>query len=334
MKRSGAMRAATIRRELGGHVVQAGFEGLSRAASLHPRAAPRRHGVEVRRDVLYGPQAAHHLDVWRPVEQGPHPCVLYVHGGGFRILSRKTHWIMALLLARQGYVVVNIDYRLAPANPYPAAIHDTCRAWLWMQEHIAAFGGDASRSVVAGESAGANLVSGLALASVHDFEGHERIVRDVYEAGSSPGAVLAACGLFQVSEPERHWRGKPAYPSWLEDRIREVSEAYLCGDTSSPTDLANPLTFLENTDNDPALASLPPFFLPVGTRDPLLSDTRRLDAALRRHGVTTCTRYYLGGVHAFHAFIWSAASKRCWQDTYRFLDRHVPGSRRSQQHGP
>lgn len=327
-------RTRRLAKRFGGQLTRAFFEGSSRAASLHPKSSPARHGLQVVRDVSYGPLPEQKLDIWRPVEPGPHPCVLYIHGGGFRILSKETHWIMALLLARRGYVVMNIDYRLAPRHPYPAAIQDACRAWLWMQEHAHLYEGDASRSVVAGESAGANLASGVALASVHAFEDHAPVVREVFEHEASPGAVLAACGLFEVSDPERHWRDRPNYSPWLKDRILEVSEGYLSRGTTSPTDLANPLTFLENHSDSAELASLPPFFLPVGTRDPLLSDTRRLDRALRRHGVKACTRYYPGGVHAFHAFIWSRASKQCWRDTYDFLDRYVPGSRTSQEHGP
>ena len=53
--------------------------------------------------------------------------MLYVHGGGFRILSKDTHWIMGLAFARRGFLVFNIGYRLAPKHPFPAAIADAVR---------------------------------------------------------------------------------------------------------------------------------------------------------------------------------------------------------------
>ena len=41
------------------------------------------------------------------------------HGGGFSMLSKDTHWLMAMMFARRGYVVFNVNYRLAPQWPYP-----------------------------------------------------------------------------------------------------------------------------------------------------------------------------------------------------------------------
>jgi acetyl esterase len=68
---------------------------------------------------------------------------------------------------------------------------------------------------------------------------------------------------------------------------------------------------------------LPPFFVPVGTRDPLLDDTRRLEKALAGLNVPCEARYYPGGIHAFHAMVWDPAARRCWRDALAFLDRHM-----------
>jgi acetyl esterase len=68
---------------------------------------------------------------------------------------------------------------------------------------------------------------------------------------------------------------------------------------------------------------LPPFFAPVGTKDPLLDDTRRLEKALASLGVPCEARYYPGGYHAFHALVWDPSARRCWRDALAFLDRHM-----------
>ena len=65
-------------------------------------------------------------------------------------------------------------------------------------------------------------------------------------------------------------------------------------------------------------------FATVGTRDPLIDDTQRLEAALRARGVRHEARYYPGEMHAFHALIWRDNAKRCWRDTFRFLDDVMP----------
>ena len=68
---------------------------------------------------------------------------------------------------------------------------------------------------------------------------------------------------------------------------------------------------------------LPPFFFAVGTRDPLLDDTRRAQAALERRGVEVETRIEPKGVHAYHAFIWTKKARGCWRQALDFVDRHL-----------
>lgn len=314
-----------LRMHAGAFVVDNFFRIASRAGRLHPQARPARHNVEVIRDIPYREGSKlpeHRLDVWRPTDQkGPLPVLLYVHGGGFRILSKETHWIMALAYARRGYLVFNISYRLAPKHPYPAAVEDACDAYEWVTRHAAAYNGDLSRFALAGESAGANLVTALAVAAC--YKRPEPFAKKVFDTGVVPKAVLPACGVLQVSDPGRFSRRKKL-PSWLMDRIHEVSESYLRKvDVTQEgiLDLADPLTLFERGDK-PA-RPLPPFFAPVGTKDPLLDDTRRLKAALDKMGVECEARYYTGELHAFHALVFRPNARQCWADTYRFLERHI-----------
>jgi len=94
------------------------------------------------------------------------------------------------------------------------------------------------------------------------------------------------------------------------------------------TELADPLRVLEESVAGLAVQRgwdrpLPPFFAPVGTRDPLLDDTRRLEKALVALNVPCEARYYPGGIHAFHALVWDPAARRCWRDALAFLDRNM-----------
>ncbi len=305
------------------------FESLAALGALHPAASPRRHGVEVERDVVYGDdQRWHQLDIYKPVTRpGPWPVVFYVHGGAFHLLSKDTHWLMGLVFARYGYLVINISYRLAPAHPYPAAIEDTCTAYRWLAANLERLGGDPTRVAVAGESAGGNLVTALALAATQ--ERAEPWARAVYDTGLVPKAVLPFCALLEVSRPDRH-RARRRMPGWIEGMIRDASTAYLHGHSLEPSDataLADPLRVIEaaaGLPHEPHFARpLPPFFAPVGTRDPLLDDTRRLEKALASLNVPCEARYYAGGIHAFHALVWDPAARRCWRDALGFLDRHV-----------
>src|SRR5690242_19576954 len=205
------------------------FRTISAIGKMHPLARPERHGVAVEHDVRYCASESdwHHLDIYRPVHRpGPWPVVFYVHGGAFRLLSKDTHWLMVLTFARFGYMVVNISYRLAPRHPYPAAIEDTCAAYVWMADRLEALGGDPGRVAIAGESAGGNLVTALALAACQRRP--ESWARAVYDNGIVPRAVMPFCGLLEVSNPER-FSQRRKLPRWVDGMIRDASTSYLHG---------------------------------------------------------------------------------------------------------
>ncbi len=311
------------------------FRGLSRLGSLHPSARPERHDVEIVRDVAYDDSGLpeHRLDIYRPkvLDRGEAervPVILYVHGGGFRILSKDTHWVMGLAFARRGYLVYNISYRLAPKHPFPAAIHDVAAALDWVREHAPGHGGDLSRLAFAGESAGANLVTSLSLMT--SYRRPEPWAQRVFDSGIRPKAVVAACGIYHVSDVERFRKRWPHMSGFIHDRLTEVSEAYL-GDVErhDPThlELADPLIVLER--GQAPERALPPFFAPCGTADPLIDDTQRLASALGELGVECEARYYPGELHAFHALVFTPNARRCWGHTYAFLDRHLGSTPRS-----
>ncbi len=325
---------ATVRQRFGRALFDYGLRGLANLGQLHPSARPHRHGVEVLADLPYldpdDGSPAHRLDVYRPrpepppadrshrVYGPPYPVVLYVHGGGFRVLSKDTHWVMALALARRGMLVFNINYRLSPQHPFPAALIDCCAALAHVARQAQALGGDLGRLVLAGESAGANLVTALTLLTC--VQRPEPWARRVFELSLVPRAVLPMCGMLQVSDSERFARRKQL-PQWVSDRLTEVTHAYLQKSPAEQLDLADPLVVLEGA---PALARpLPPFFAGVGTRDPLLDDTRRLGQALTRLQVPHELRYYPGELHAFHALVYRPQARQCWRDQFAFLERYL-----------
>lgn len=320
-----------LRRKAGGKAIRWTLEGLAQSAAYHPNASPSRHGLERIRDISYGPGNHQNLDVWRPVDRGdgPLPVILYIHGGGFRILSKESHWIMALALARRGFVVFNIDYRLAPEHPFPAAVEDACRAWCWVHENAARFGGDPTRISLGGESAGANLSTTVTIASC--YERPEPYAREVFATGVVPEAVIAACGIFQVSEVQRFWQKYPRTPNFVRDRCEEVAEGYIgardMAHRPGEHDLADPLVFLERAA--PPARKLPPFLIPVGTRDVLIDDAKRMKRALEGLDTHCDVPIYEGEIHAFHAFVWRPAARQCWRDIYAFLDTHAPGAARA-----
>jgi acetyl esterase len=310
-----------LRQRVESKAVEGLFEVLSALGRRTPLSNLDRHGVEAIHDVPYlrTGREIHSLDVYRPRDfSGSLPICLYVHGGGFRLLSKDTHWLMGLIFARRGYLCFNINYRLAPTHPFPAAHEDMAAAWRWVLDNAHLYGGDTSRIVVAGESAGANLVTGLTLAST--YERPEPWARTIFEGQRVPDAVCAACGFFEVDNHDRYT--DMGYHRFFVDRLTEIVDEYRSRARVLHDDhlaLCDPLSFLE--DGELPDRQLPPFFLPVGEWDFLKHDNRRLKRALDRLGVDAEAREYPRGLHAFHAMPLSRQARRCWADHFTFLDR-------------
>ena len=121
-------------------------------------------------DVAYGEHPhRHRLDVYRPdTIAGPRPVVIQVHGGGW-VTGHKRQQAMPLLhhLVHQGYVTVSINYRLGPRWRFPDQLVDVKRAIAWTRDHIADHGGDPTKLIITGGSAGGHL-SALAALTPND----------------------------------------------------------------------------------------------------------------------------------------------------------------------
>jgi len=156
-------------------------------------------GVQVARSQAYGPDPRHLLDVFTPVSAGaPRPVLVFVHGGAFMGGDRRTgdspfYDNVMLWAVAHGMVGVNMTYRLAPQNPWPAAQEDLAKALTWVRANIAARGGDPARIVLMGHSAGA--------AHVAQYVGHPRF--HIAPGGGIAGAIMVS-GLFDLATAERN----------------------------------------------------------------------------------------------------------------------------------
>ena len=98
--------------------------------------------------------------------QAPQPALLYLHGGGFVIGSAATHDALCRQLAlRSGWMVLSLDYRLAPEHRFPTAFNDSWDALQWLHAHGEMLGVDTHCLAVGGDSAGGTLAAACALAA-------------------------------------------------------------------------------------------------------------------------------------------------------------------------
>ena len=129
--------------------------------------------------------------------------------------------------------------------------------------------------------------------------------------------------MLEVSNVERFARIRKM-PKFIQDRIEEVTDAYLLNQASLPAgelELANPLHIFEGGRQPDR--RLPAFFLPVGADDVIADDTRRLFDALKRMDADCDACYYPNEGHAFHALIWKDNARACWRHTFDFLFERV-----------
>jgi acetyl esterase len=301
------------------------FHVVAKVRKSMPGSDPARHDVHVLRDVVYGPTSdvGHKLDIYVPGRSPkPLPVVMYVHGGGFRMLSKETHFGMAMAYARRGYLVFNINYRYGFQHPFPTPLEDACEAFLWVHRHAAEYGGDATRIALSGESAGGNLVTALSLLTVTARE--EPLFARVYDANIPLRAVATAYPFCDVTDSARLWENGRLHR--MAKRISfDATASYLGSavfDLERAPYLASPLVWLERPDFRPS-RPLPPFCLSAGTRDPLLAHSKRLKAALERHGGSADLFIAPGEIHGFDALTWRPQARLKWQHTHRFLAHHM-----------
>lgn len=125
----------------------------------------RRDGVNVARDIAYGSDARHRLDVYTPQDDGaaPHAVMIFMPGGGFIRGDKGDRDNVGYYFARQGIAVVVANYRLAPEHVWPAGAEDVIAVYRWARDHARQQGLDPARIILAGESAGAAHVAAAAL---------------------------------------------------------------------------------------------------------------------------------------------------------------------------
>lgn len=222
--------------------------------------------ITVEHDIAYDPRyASNVLDVYLPDNTATdRPAVVMVHGGAWKMGSRDDHEQHSQRLAASGYVVVNADYRLVPDGSYPAMMQDVACVFATTRARASEWGIDPDRIAVMGYSAGAHLVSLLAVA--HDEPDFAPSC-----AGVSPTDVRAPAAVISGAGPQdlRDWGGVRAVIDLL-GPLEDNRDRYT---------IASPITHVS--------AASPPFLFLHGNSDLIvpIEQSRDMKAALQASGV-------------------------------------------------
>ncbi len=103
--------------------------------------------------------ARHVLDIYAPPNAMDAPVLFWIHGGGWQAGDKTSVQVKPKWFTDKGFVFVSTNYRLLPEVDMGTLIRDVAKAFGWVEKHIAEYGGDSGRVLVAGHSAGAQLAA-------------------------------------------------------------------------------------------------------------------------------------------------------------------------------
>lgn len=237
-------------------------------------------------------------DVIVPKGAGPHPIMLYIHGGGWIMGSPKTHDKLAKQCAAEGYLTINLDYRLAPENPFPAGIDDCVFAAKWIASNAKRWNGDATRLAIGGDSAGGNLTAATLVALSSD--------------ASAPKAHAGALiyGVFDFPALLERTKNAPAQEGMVRLYLGSNYSAALNDPRVSPL-------------RGVKAGALPPCFVICGTADELLPESKAMAEALRRANIESELHLMEEMPHAFLQMNELSACREGLKSMFDFLRRHV-----------
>ena len=278
--------------EGGVDLARANYAVMSRAGGESPPLAS-----VVDREIP-GPAGTIPVRIYTPeadeAEGGSLPVVVYYHGGGWTIGSVEGHDPVTRRLAHEaGAIVVSVDYRLAPENPFPAAVDDAFAALTWVAANAATFGGDPARIAVAGDSAGGNLSAVVTLMA--------------REAG---GPSLAHQVLIYPSVDARG--GYPSHEENAEGPFLTKESMEWFFEQYAPADRTD---WRVSPIAAPDLANLPPALVITAQFDPLRDEGAAYAAALRDAGNEVVLHNYETMPHVF-VQMWGVlgAAKECFTE--------------------
>lgn len=224
--------------------------------------------------------------------------ILQLHGGGYYGPIHNSYRDMAALYVEvsDGMPVLSVDYRVAPENPYPAALNDALMAYKWLLER----GYSSDRIIVVGDSAG----GGLSLCLTHYLKDHNM---------DMPGGIVTMSAWTDLTASgesyESNYEIDPIFGGTKESLIFE-NDYYRLDYPTNP--------YISPIFGD--FTNFPPVLMQVGTREMLLSDTTSVALKLQEAGCLVKLSIYEGMFHVFQmGLLYYPESKSAWVEIGKFI---------------
>ncbi len=219
------------------------------------------------------------IRLYRPSD-GRLPVVVFFHGGGWTLSGVESYDAVCRQLAnRSGCVIAALDYRLSPEHKFPAAVDDGTDAISWLIANAEDLDLDGSRIAVAGDSAGGNLATAVALRDSSDT------LRRI-----SFQALIYPVTEYEFDRPSMRsdWSGYPLSA----DTVKWFWSHYLAAEADASNPLVAPMTA-------PDLSRMPATLVITAEHDPVRDQAEAYSRRLSDEGVAVTLSPYLGVFHGF-----------------------------------
>ena len=234
---------------------------------------------EVINRFIPGPTADLPIRIYRPTSHNSAPAIVYFHGGGWVLNFLDIYDASLSRLANQtGATIISVNYQKAPEHPFPTPFDDCYATLEWVIAHASELRIDTARIGVAGDSAGANLASGVALKA-----------RDNHVALAFQLLIYPCNG--RDFETDSYLKNATGY-GLSTQAMRWFWEQYL----QSAEDHLNPYAVPMQASTFEGVA---PAVIITAQYDPLLSDGEQYAELLQRDGVSVFYKKYAGMIHGF-----------------------------------
>jgi acetyl esterase len=250
---------------------------LHRVRSIPPQ--PAKEDVDEVSEIRIGGQIAGRI--YRPASSRHDGGVIhYVHGGGWVLGTLDMHDGTCRALAnRTSCMVVATTYRLAPEHPFPAAADDVFAALQWVAQNGRAWGWDSSKLVIAGSSAGGNLVASTCLRA-----------RD--QGGPPIALQVLIYPVLDSSQPTRSYKNNATGYFLSSTQMAWYWDKYM----SRAEDRQNPYASPRHASH---LRNLPPTVIVTAEHDPLCDEGEAYGRRLIADGGRAMHYRAIGQIHGF-----------------------------------
>lgn len=264
----------------GPELFELGVEGAREALATMLTTANPEDVANVENRTFPGPAGTVPIRIYTPAGDGPHPALVFFHGGGWVLGNLETVDGPCRSLTNQARcVVVSVDYRLAPEDKFPACLDDCAAAVRWVADNADSLGIDKSRIAIGGDSAGGNLSATVALKN-RDEGGpsicHQLLIYPVTDSRMNTPSYSANGEGYFLSAAAMNW--------FWEQYLNDASEG------------ANPLASPIRASD---FSNLPPATVITAEFDPLRDEGEAYAEQLAAAGVPVESKRWDGTIHGF-----------------------------------